>query len=420
MERLLFIMVILISTSLLSACNNQSIIEKDQQIDISNTEEKHEIIVWHTYSEEETKVFEKELIPLFEKNNPDIDIRPVRQSYSEQLRSALISRASSNKPPDIVRMDIAWVPKFIQLDLLLPLNHFSSFEKVKLSMQEESLSALHVRNNYYGIPLNTNTKVAIFNRQLLKRAGLESPPKTMGEIIKIAKVNDYRIGMSGIAPWESLPYFYSFGGKLFDPKYKKTEGYLNSKESVAAFEEIIQLYKSEHLNPNLLTGNPQIWQGILNGDYFMIDEGPWFYSVYNAEERKSIEKRTVAVPFPVTNGKGSIIGGESLVIMKGARNPENSWRFIKWMADIEAQQLLAKTGLIPANKNVDFAKIFEETPYYKPYIQGIKHSFLRPPIAEWDQIEEIYTRYFKLILAGTVDIQIGLNKAAQEIDQTMK
>lgn len=417
--RLVFLINFFLMGFLLSACDNQSIIESDQRSLKNNDNQRQELIVWHTYSEEETRVFENELIPIFEKANPEIDIRPVRQSYSAQLKSALISRASSKKPPDIVRMDIAWIPKFIKLDLLHPLNQFERINDLNESIQEESRLAVIKNDSYYGLPLNTNTKVAIYNRELLNQAGYDTPPQTMDEIIKIATKFNYSIGMYGLAPWESLPYFYSFGGEFFDPTYSQTEGYLNSRESVDAFRKIIHLFKNETLNPNLLNGNSQTWQGVLNGTFFMIDEGPWFYSVNSEEERKKIEKLTVSAPFPVTNGRGSIIGGESLVMMKGVRDPNSAWKFMKWMAEKEAQQLMTKTGLIPANKNVDFTKIYEEYPYYQPYMEGIKNSFIRPPIAEWDRIENIYTHYFKLILAGNIEVETGLNKAANEIDQIM-
>nr|WP_285856994.1 extracellular solute-binding protein [Mesobacillus subterraneus] len=404
----------------LAGCDDSSIIDKEEPVKKNVQTQVQELIVWHTYSEEETKVFENDLIPIFEDQNPGIDVRTVRQSHNDQLKSALIARASSGKDPDVVRMDIAWIPKFIELGLVLPLNDYEGFHEVKAQMRYEALKAVNAGGKYYGMPLNTNTKAAIYNKHLLQLAGLSKPPETMEELLDIIEKNDYKIGMSGVTPWQSLPYFYGFGGEFFSPDFKKTSGYFNSKESIKAAMKMKDLYMAKKMTPELLVGSPQIWEGVLSGEYFVIDEGPWFYSIKSTQERARLDKLLVTAPFPVTNGKGSVIGGENLVIMKGAKNPDIAWKFVKWMSDKQAQQLMSTTGLIPANKDVDFEKVYQEFPYYRAYLEGINDSFLRPPIGEWDQVEKIYTKYFELFLSGNMDAQAALDLASKEIDQILK
>src|SRR3954468_9621883 len=96
---------------IISGCSGQSIIDHSVNNQVSK-KEKQEIVIWHTYSEEETKVFENEIIPLFEKENPNIEVKSVRQAYNEQLKSSLVARASAKETPDVVRMDISWLPHF--------------------------------------------------------------------------------------------------------------------------------------------------------------------------------------------------------------------------------------------------------------------------------------------------------------------
>lgn len=369
---------------------------------------KEEIIVWHTYSEEETKVFENEVIPLFEKQHPDIDIKPVRQPYGEQLKWTLLARASAKKPPDVVRMDISWVPFFAKMGQIYSVSDFKDFNHVKKGLLEVPLKSNLFNGKYYGFPLNTNTKVAIYNRDLLKDAGYTKPPDNIDELLDLILKNHYRIGLTGYTAWETLPYFYGFGGTLLSPDFKTANGYLNSPKSIQAVEKLRILFNA--------SGNSDTWQGIIDGKYLMIDEGPWFYSVQTPQKLKEIMKNTFSVPFPVTNGKGSVLGGENLVIMKGARNLKASWIFVKWMATSEPQKLLMKTGLMPTVKGMNIKESSKELGYFESYSEGLNHSFSLPPLANWAQIEEIYIKYLKMIILERIDVKEGLTLAAKEMD----
>lgn len=399
-------------------CRNQSIIEGNKVKD-NVVPEKEEIEVWHTYSEQETHVFETIIIPLFEQDYPDIKIKSVRQSYNEQLKSTIIGRASMNKPPDVVRMDIAWVPAFAKLELLYPVSQFADFEDVKERLYEAPLEVSYYNGNYYGIPLNTNTKVAIYNKELLHEAGYEKPPEMMEELIDIIEKQQLTIAVQDVSPWETLQYFYGLGGQLMNPTYTQSQGYLDSEASINAVKKLLELHKKKRFAPHILSGNANTWQGVLDGAYFMIDDGPWFYSIHSDDYIKDINERTVAAPFPMSNGKRAILGGENMVISKGSRNPEAAWAFVKWLTEIRPQTYFAETGLIPSNKNVDLSHFYGDKPYFKTYVESLEEVVVRPPVAHWGKIEEIYIDYFRLIFSETIGVEAGLKEAAEKIDNLL-
>lgn len=402
----------------LVGCGNQSIIEGQPATD-NGISEKEELEVWHTYSEQETYVFENIIIPLFEQDYPNIRIRSVRQSYNAQLKSTIIGRASMNKPPDVVRMDIAWVPTLAKLQLLYPVSQFGDFEEVKERLYEAPLEVSYYNGNYYGIPLNTNTKAAIYNRELLKRSGYDRPPETMKELMDVIEKQQLTIAVQDVSPWETLHYFYGLGGMLMDPSYTHAQGYLDSEESINAVKKLLELHKKGHFAPHILRGNANTWQGVVDGAYFMIDDGPWFYSVHSDDYIEHINERTVVAPFPISGGKRAILGGENLVISKGSKHPEAAWTFVKWMTEIRPQTYLAETGLIPSNKNVDLSSIYGDKPYFKTYVESLEEVVVRPPVAQWPKIEEVYIYYFRLIFSETMSVEEGLKEAAVKIDELL-
>ncbi len=402
--------IVLAGFVMITGCNNQSIIDGDYSLQKPNNK-KEEIIVWHTYSEEETAVFENEVIPLFEKQHPNLDVKPVRQPYGEQLKWTLLARASAKKPPDVVRMDISWVPFFAKMGQISSVSDFKDFHFVKEGFLETPLKSNLFNGKYYGLPLNTNTKAAIYNRELLKNAGYTRPPGNMDELLDLIVNHHYQLGLTGYTPWNSLPYFYGFGGTLLNPDYTKADGFLNSPKSIQAVKKLRILYNS--------SGKTDTWQGVVDGKYFMIDEGPWFYSVQTPQKLEEITENTISAPFPVTNGKGSVLGGENLVIMKGARNLQASWTFIKWMASPEPQKLLMKTGLMPTVKGIKIKESTKESGYLSSYIEGVKNSFSLPPVSNWAEIEEIYIKYLRMIILEQIAVKEGLSLAAKEIDSLL-
>jgi multiple sugar transport system substrate-binding protein len=411
--------LLLLSLGFVAACGNSSIIRGSGGIPIADPPPaKEEIVVWHTYSDEETRVFENELIPLFEKRHPDIAVHPVRQSQNDQLKSTIISRATSGKIPDVVRMDIAWVPELARLGVLYPVSDFSDFGRVKASFRTDTLQTNQYRERFYGLPLDINTKIAIYNRKLLNEAGLSGPPGTLEQLFDAAAKHRMVIGMEGMSPWHMLPYFFGLGGKLTDSGFTRASGYLNSPESIKAMSRLLELYDEKVINPDLLTGKQDRWNGIVKGNILMIDDGPWFYSILTNVKGSKVDvaQATVAAPFP---GIGtSIVGGENLVILKDTKHLQASWTFLKWMTSQEAEQRMLRTGLLPTNVNVEIPA-GPENDWIAASKKGLEHPLLRPPIPAWKEVESIWLNYATLIFSHKISVESGLNEASAAMDRVL-
>ncbi|MFC0470645.1 extracellular solute-binding protein [Halalkalibacter kiskunsagensis] len=402
---------------IITACGNQTIIGNSRPpLDV--TPSKDEIVIWHTFGEYETQLFENILIPLFEEKYPRINVKSVRQPYKDELKPALISRASANKPPDIIRMDIVWIPSFAQLGLLHPVSEFDGFNELKDQFYEEPLQSNYYNGKYYGVPLNTNTKISIYNKELIESSGENSPPETMVELIEMVESNQFVIGVDSLSIWATMHYFYGLGGTLTDPSYSKATGYLDSEKSISAVTKLLSLYQKGNLS---VTGSSSsLWHQVIDGSYFAIDDGPWFYSVNSEEQIDYINEVTVSAPFPISNGKRALLGGENLVISKATKHKEAAWTFVKWMTSIEPQTYLAQTGLIPSNKYVELSGFYDQYPYYQAYLDSLDDALLRPTVAQWWDVEEIYGKYFTLIFSEKISVEDGLAQAAKEIDQILK
>lgn len=404
-----------------SACGGGT--EKKEEA-AGNSKGKTVVEYWHTYGEREEKVLKEKIKPLFEKEHPDIELKLTRMP-TEGLKQQVIAGVSGDAAPDLMRMDIVWVSEFAKMGALKDLSTMEGFEEVKNSTFEGPMSTNLYQGKYYGVPVNTNTKVAIYNKALLEKAGLQEAPKTMDEFITVAKAAKEAgakgsIGIGGVAQsWSWLPYFWSLGGKLTNEDFTKFDGFLNSQESIAAVEEIVKWHNDKLTAPTILGKEPGTWDGIKNNEYLMIDDGPWFYDILMNEKDSAFKPLEQTVRGLIPEGPGgsrSVIGGEDLVVFANSEHPEEAWEFAKWMVQEEPQKIMSETGLIPTNKVAANDPKFLEVPFVKEYVEQLKTAMPRTPIPQWSEFDAILSLNFEKVIRGKMTVKEALNDAAKQGD----
>src|SRR3954469_14523247 len=144
------------------------------------------ITFWHAYAENasapEMQRLTKIVIPRFEKLNPGVKVKQVPFSYGN-LQQKLTTSVAGGTLPDVVRADLAWVPQYAQLGAFAQLDKaMPDFAQLARSVYPGSLETNAYKGHYYGLPLDTNTRVLMYNRTALAAAGLTAPPKTFAEL----------------------------------------------------------------------------------------------------------------------------------------------------------------------------------------------------------------------------------------------
>ncbi|WP_052339522.1 extracellular solute-binding protein [Gorillibacterium massiliense] len=382
---------------------------------------------WHTYSDAEEKILVEQIKPLFEKEHPNIELNLTRMP-TEGLKQQVIAGVSGGAAPDLMRMDIVWVPEFAKMGALQELSARSDFNDVRSTLFDGSMETNYYNGKYYGLPVNTNTKIALWNKKLLQDAGLSEPPKTIDEMVAAARtlkgkgIGKGYIGLSGTSIWSMAPYFWSLGGVYTNEDYTKAEGFLNGPASVKALETIVGWQKEGLIIPTALGGEPGVWDGFNTDEYMMIDDGPWFYSILMNDDDKSRDPLDYAIrtTFPAgVGGSHSVIGGEDLVMFAGSKHPEEAWTFMKWMMTKEPQILMAQTGLIPTNKDAASDPKVQATPFIKEFTDQLNTALPRTPIAAYGEMEDIVNKAFEKALRGEGKPKAVLDEAAKAVETVM-
>lgn len=382
-----------------------------------NAEE--EILFWHSYSEGEEKIFQEQVLTAFEKVHPEIHVNAVRMPY-EGMDQQLITAVSGDAAPDVMRMDITWVAQMAKLGALEAVDGMDGFEGIKGNALESSMVTNLYGGNYYGLPLNANTTVAIYNKKLLTEYGFSQPSETLEELLAAKDKADpagekWLFAVQGTYNWAMLPFLWTLGGSVTDADFTKASGYLNSEATVKALETVRQWYEDGIIGPSVMGEQPDTWGGMSGNNYGMIVEGPWYYS-----SSQEAQDTTIPALLPSVEGRSiSIIGGEDVVMTSTSKHKEAAWTFMKFLMEDEQQLAMSKAGMIPTMKTAMDQVDTSESPYVEIYMEQLKSANPRTPSAQWPQIEETLNQAFELVFRGEKSARDALDEAAETIDELL-
>ena len=367
------------------------------------------ITFWHTYGDAETPVIDEVIIPMFEAANPDIKVEAVRQSGD--FNQMLVTALGTGVVPDVARVDITKTSAYAKLGGIVAMDEIEGFDALKDAVLEAPLSTNLWNGHYYGLPLNTNCKAAVVNLNVLKELGFDEPPATMEEFVAACKEKapgQYKLNVSGLGDWDLYPYFWLFGGKLTDEGFTTASGYLDSAESVAAINTMLELHEDGVFTIRDVDGTPDAWDGI-NSEYAMFFEGPW--APFNEEAG------IVPALIPTWNGKSaSVVGGENIVIFSGSQKQDAAFRFVTFMLSEEVQLELLKVGVIPTLKSCVVSADVQPDPKWSVYMKQLESAQSRIPTPQASTVEQLWQDAMTEIFIEGADVQSTLTNYAAEID----
>ena len=424
-KRLLgLITCILILSVIFSSCASEGAAVEESASVSSETvvkevesEETVTISFWHAYNETEAAVLVDTLIPAFEAEHPNIRVEALTVPYDEFHRKLLTSIAGGTAP-DLIRADIIWVPEFADMGALVPLDEvMADFDTYEEMVFPGPLSTNYLNGHYYGLPLDTNTRVLIYNKEIFAEAGIENPPATMDEFLEVCEAikglgeDKYCFADDGTNGWAMLPWIWSFGGSLTDAEITTAAGYLNGDASKAAYEFLKNLLDEGYLHPGILGGSFDRWGAFGNGEVAMILEGPWFPTYFSMDTEYGYA--------PMLTGDGgsiSVVGGEDIVMFQQSENKEAAAEFIRFMLSEDAQMKLAEVGQMPVIKSSLDTDYVKNHPYFGYFLEQLETAKSRTSHPKWTEIEDIFDLAGGRFLAGEGTFEEIFEPAVAEID----
>jgi len=379
------------------------------------------VTFWHAYSadSQEVKTLDEVLIPQFESDHPGVTVEAVPVPYDE-LHQKLVTAVAGDTLPDLVRSDIMWVPELGDLGVLVALDEqMPDFDDYAAQVYPGALATNAFQGHYYGLPLDTNTRVLLYNAEALAKAGLDSPPATFDDLRETAaaltEAGVFSFADNSTSGWNVLPWIWSAGGAVTDEDVTKATGFLNSPESVAGVQLLVDLYREKAIPDIILggEGGTATSDGLATGAYGTILDGPWMYPIF-ASQFPDFELQAAPVPAGA-GGSISVVGGESIVLTQSSENKDAAAEFMRFLLSEDAQYEMAKVGQMSVLSSLG-DKLVGINEYYAPFVEQLATARPRTPTPAWPKIDDILKAQIHRALIGEVTVQEALDEAAAQVD----
>jgi len=277
-------------------------------------------------------------VAMFEKAYPNIKVKLQNVGQGPpHYRKVRTTIKSGKGVPDVVQMEFQYIPSFLLTkDLLdmkpyLPSNFLTEYP-------EWIQRQIAFNNGVYGVPWDSGPLAFIYRKDLLKKAGVQTPIVTWDDFAKAAvkyhqaNPKSYLIDMPGAQTGQWMALFWQNGARPFtsdptnmkvnltDPKIKQVTDYwdkLYANGSIPHEPDFVDAW----------------YQGFAKGKYagwLSAAWGPIFLQSYT----KSSKGQWQAQALPVWNQGDKTSanwGGSTLAVLKSSKSPAAASEFARWV-----------------------------------------------------------------------------------------
>jgi putative chitobiose transport system substrate-binding protein len=287
-----------------------------------------------------------QLISQFEQENPGVSIQWVDVPW-EAMQRKILTAVSAKTAPDVVNLNPDFASQLAARNAWLELDSQIS-APVKAEYLPKIWDAGSFDGKSFGIPWYLTSRIAIYNQDLLKQAGVATPPKTFAELARVAKQVKEKTGkyafFATVVPEDSgevMESLVQMGVQLVDAQGKAA---FNTPAGKAAFQYWVDLYKQGLLPPEALTeGHRFAVELYQSGRTAILASGPEFLNAI-ATNAPDIAKVSASAP-QITGQTGKKnVAVMNLLIPRDTDQPEMAVKFALFVTNSSNQLAFAKAA----------------------------------------------------------------------------
>jgi multiple sugar transport system substrate-binding protein len=335
-----------------------------------------------------------QLIPGFEKEHPDIHVEVQQIPWTaahEKLLTAYVGEAT----PDIAMLGNTWVPEFVALNSLAPLDSFiaQSKEIRPNDFFPGILKTNVVNGKTYGIPWYVDTRLIFYRSDLLAKAGYKEFPKTWAEWIvamkKIkAQMSERQYPM--LMPTNEWPQPVIFALEEGSPILRDGGRYGAFQQPAfrKAFDFYLSFYRQGLASPVSSSQVSNLFQEFERGNIAMYLSGPWYIGEFKNRLDSATQKKWMTAAMPGINGPGvSLAGGSSLSLFAGSKQKKEAWQLMEYLSRPSVElEFYRLTGDLPPRKAAWQDTALANNKYAKAFRDQLERVVPLPQVPEWEEI----------------------------------
>jgi len=341
-------------------------------------------LTWWTMWSGTTLQLLNQMVTQFNKTHPGIHVTESNIPSSSTTSTAkLLSAIAAGDPPDVFT---EWWPEIGSfaadgdLQSMTPYltGAYSGFTKWEYPVAVQGGS---YKGSLYAVPMGLNSWALYYNKSLLAKYGIKSPPKTLAQLdadqAKLWVIKNGKVEQMGFYPdtnENGFQFYTTFFGATncitaagkYD--YESCKGAQAEMKWIASFAKYpySQVMALQTAEGQVAGGQTDIWTAGKSG--FELT-GPWEGAQNIPVSNPGLEGHFGVEAFPGIVGGPSTLGqGNFNIIPKGSAHPQQAFEFISWLAGYHNEAFIGaidpKGGWVPAGPSVT------KQPKYESWIKS--------------------------------------------------
>ncbi|ASY60658.1 MULTISPECIES: extracellular solute-binding protein [Sinorhizobium] len=320
------------------------------QVSAADVKLKALFIAQAAYNEQSVR----EMTDEFQKQNPSISVDLEFVPY-EGLHDKIVLAQGSGDGYDAVLFDVIWPAEFAVNDILVDVTDRITPE-MNAGVLPGAWTTVEYKGQRYGMPWVLDTKYLFYNKEMLAKAGFDTPPKTWAELMNQAKAIKEKGIVQHPIVWswaqaEAVICDYgtllsAFGGKFLDEKGAPA---FQSDGGLKALDYMAASIKDGATNPNsreyLEEDVRRVFQ---DGEAAFALNWTYMFNLANDPKQSKVAGKVGVVAAPGVEGistASAVNGSMGLGITKSSQHPEETWKYITFLTSQPTQNKFAKLSL---------------------------------------------------------------------------
>lgn len=342
----------------------------------------------------------RQLAAAFMKAHPAVKVHILivpATNYDQKVQTMI----AGGTPPDIFTSGDVQIPNIVAKHLALNLMPYVKRDAYSLAgFYPQVIRGLTYGGELVGLTDNWDTEVMYYNATLFKKAGVAPPtanwtwPDFTSAAAKLTSGSGTnKIYGAVFDNWFAPIYdqIWENGGDPFPVNSTKC-GY-DSPQSVAAFNQIVGLYKSGASPTPTQFGNQGAEQYFLSGKVaMMIGSGRW--AAYDMRDITRFDWKVVPIPKGPA-GRANFFHLSMFAIAATSQNKEAAWAFLKYMVSPQGiRSGLAADQGIPSRPSIANSTYFRDSQFnmthnsFQPFIESLPTVRRAPNLPNFNQVND--------------------------------
>ncbi|MCQ3878074.1 extracellular solute-binding protein [Klebsiella variicola] len=289
----------------------------------------------------------------FEKQHPDVKVNLEFVPYEALHDKIVAARGAGGNGYDVVLFDAIWPAEFSRFDLLQDVSsRIAADEREKIF--PGAMNTVVYQGKTLGMPWILDTKYLYYNKAMLDKAGIKTPPASWQQVMDDAKVLKDKGIVKYPLVWswsqaEALVCDYTtlvsgFGGSFYQ-NGKLDFSTPASLKAVTLMKTSLEQGLSNPASREYL--EEDVRKAFSNGDAAFALNWTYMYNMANDPKQSKVAGDVGIVPAPgdTPDKPGAVNGSMGLGIAKASQHPEEAWQYIHYLTSQPVQDKYAKLSL---------------------------------------------------------------------------